>query len=101
METRASYLLVGSFVLLFFLGLVGFAVWLSKAQFDAEVTRYDIFFTGSVTGLSDGSPVRYSGVRVGEVVYIGLDRDNPSRARAMVEVESNDQAGPHGHCGQG
>lgn len=88
METRASYLLVGSFVLAFFVGLVGFALWLSKAQFDAELARYDIFFTGSVTGLTDGSPVRYSGVRVGEVVYIGLDRDNPSRARAMIEVES-------------
>lgn len=88
METRASYLLVGSFVLVFFFGLVGFAIWLAKAQFDAELTRYDIFFNGSVTGLKDGSPVRYSGVRVGEVVYIGLDRENPSRARAMIEVES-------------
>ncbi len=88
METRASYLLVGSFVLVFFLGLIGFAIWLAKAQFDAELTRYDIFFNGSVTGLKDGSPVRYSGVRVGEVVYIGLDRENPSRARAMIEVES-------------
>jgi phospholipid/cholesterol/gamma-HCH transport system substrate-binding protein len=32
--------------------------------------------------------VRYSGVRVGEVVFIGLDHANPNRVRALIEVES-------------
>ena len=89
METRANYLMVGSFVLLLSLGLVIFVIWLAKVQFDTEFMRYDIFFKGSVTGLKDGSAVRYSGVQIGEVVYIGLDRDNPSQVRAMIEVESN------------
>ncbi len=88
METRASYLLVGTFVLTFFLGLIVFVVWLAKFQFDTTLARYDIYFSGSVTGLKDGSPVRYSGVRVGEVVFIGLDREHPDRVRALIEVEA-------------
>lgn len=87
METRANYLMVGSFVLLFSLGLIGFVIWLAKFQTDQELVRYDIFFQGSVTGLKEGSAVRYSGVKVGEVVYIGLDRNNPSQVRALIEVE--------------
>lgn len=89
METRANYLMVGSFVLLLALALLGFVIWLAKFQFETEYSRYDIFFKGSVAGLRDGSAVRYSGVKVGEVVFIGLDRDNPSQVRAMIEVESN------------
>jgi len=89
METRANYLMVGSFVLLLAFALVGFVIWLAKFQFETEYRRYDIFFQGSVTGLRDGSAVRYSGVKVGEVVFIGLDRNNPSQVRAMIEVESN------------
>ena len=87
METRANYLMVGSFVILFTLGLIAFVIWLSKFQHDQALVRYDIFFQGSVTGLKEGSAVRYNGVKVGEVVYIGLDRDNPSQVRALVEVE--------------
>jgi len=89
METRANYLMVGSFVLLFSIGLVVFVIWLAKFQFETEFRRYDVFFTGSVTGLKDGSPVRYSGVKVGEVIFIGLDRDNPSQVRALIEVEAS------------
>lgn len=88
METRANYVMVGSFVLLFVAGLLGFVVWLAKFQVDTELKRFDIFFRGSVTGLADGSPVRYSGVRVGEVVFIGLDHDDPNRVRAMIEVDA-------------
>lgn len=89
METRANYLMVGGFVLLLAFAMVGFVIWLAKFQFETEYRRYDIFFKGSVTGLRDGSAVRYSGVKVGEVVFIGLDRNNPSQVRAMIEVEAN------------
>ncbi len=89
METRANYVMVGGFVLAFSVGLVFFVLWLAKFQHDVEFIRYDIIFQGSVTGLSDGAAVRYNGVKVGEVVFIGLDRENPSRVRALVEVESN------------
>lgn len=88
METRASYLLVGTFVLAFTAGLVVFVIWLAKFQFDTEFARYDIDFTGSVTGLSLASPVRYSGVRVGEVIDISLRPDHPDQVRVTIEIDA-------------
>lgn len=89
METRANYLLVGGFVLALVAGFMVFVVWFAKFQFDVEFRRYHIVFDGSVTGLSPGSPVRYSGVRVGEVIEVRLDRDNPQRVRTTIEVEAD------------
>lgn len=88
METRANYVMVGGFVLLMVFGLLGFVIWLANFQINTEMKRFDIFFRGSVTGLAKGSPVRYSGVRVGEVVFIGLDNDDPNRVRALIEVDA-------------
>lgn len=88
METRANYVLVGGFVLLLLAGLAVFVLWFAKLQFDTEFARYDIRFAGTVTGLNEGSPVRYSGVRVGEVIGVRLDHDDPSQVIVTIEVES-------------
>ncbi len=88
METRANYVLVGGFVLLLLAGLAVFVLWFAKLQFDTEFARYDIRHGGTVTGLNEGSPVRYSGVRVGEVIQIYLDHDDPSQVVVTIEVES-------------
>jgi len=86
METRASYTLVGAFVLALAAALFIFVVWLAKIQLDGAVQRYYIFFTGTVTGLVEGSPVRYRGVSVGTVSDIRIDPDNVERVRVTVEV---------------
>ena len=87
METRASYLLVGIFVISLMAGLVVFVIWLAKFQFEAEFARYDIYFKDSVTGLNLGSPVRYSGVRVGEVIDVSLRPDRPDQVQITIEVD--------------
>lgn len=89
METRASYLLVGSFVLAFALGAMIFAVWLAKVQFDREFARYDIVFTGNVSGLRVGSPVTYRGLPVGEVVDVTIDAGAQEHVRAVIEVSAD------------
>ncbi len=88
METRANYILVGSFVLLMMAGLAGFVIWLAKFQFDTAFERYDIRFTGTVTGLAEGGPVRFRGVRVGEVTAIGIDPEDPGKVGVAIEVEA-------------
>ncbi len=88
METRANYILVGAFVLALFLGSFAFVIWLAKFQVDTTFERYDLLVSGSVTGLAEGSPVRYSGVRVGEVVDIKLEPDDPGTVRVMVRVDA-------------
>lgn len=86
METRASYILVGTFVLMLIAGAFAIVTWLSKVEFDQRPAPYVIYFTGSVSGLQTGSPVRYRGVPVGSVTDIRIDPKNVERIRVMVEV---------------
>ncbi|TWB44222.1 MlaD family protein [Nitrospirillum pindoramense] len=86
METRASYALVGGFILALTAALFIAIVWLAKVQFDKASTPYRIYFSGSVTGLVAGSPVRYRGVAVGRVTDIRIDPGNVERIEVKVEV---------------
>ena len=47
METRASYLVVGGFVLVSLIALVVMVIWLAGTTFDEEFAYYDILFEGS------------------------------------------------------
>ncbi len=87
METRASHLIVGLFVLTLGIGSVLFGVWLAKREVDRTFATYDILFEGSVFGLQQGSQVVFSGVPVGRVKAIAIDRDDPSRVLVTVELE--------------
>ena len=80
MERRANYAAVGIFVMLA-IGLVfGFVYWYSEGRDQSNYQRYEIYFPGSVTGLSEGSSVRYLGVEVGKIRRIRIIRwEYPSR----------------------
>src|SRR3546814_11905885 len=86
MVTRANYIMVGCFVLLLSFGLLGSELWLAQFQFEEEYARYDIVFESSVTGLNEGSPVRYRCVRVGAVLSVDLDPDRPTALLVTLEV---------------
>lgn len=87
METRTSYTLVGAFVLILLAGLFGFTVWIAKIQLTEGREAYLTYFTGSVTGLQEGSAVRYRGIPIGTVSDIRLDPNQVSRVRVMLEVQ--------------
>jgi len=89
METRASYLLVGGFVLVLMAGLIFFVAWFARGGFGEEQTRYYVYFTESVSGLSSGSAVRFRGVRVGTVTDIVIDPDNMTRIRVTLEMRED------------
>jgi len=88
METRASHILVGSFVLAFLAGLVAFAIWIAKVDLDAEYIDYDIYFDDTVSGLYKRSIVYYSGIPVGDVRDITLAPNNPQKVRVWVRLRS-------------
>ena len=71
------------------LGLLGFVVWLAKFQLDTTVAHYDVVYRGSVTGLKQGSAVRFSGVKVGGSHSIRLDRTDARNVLIAVEVEKS------------
>ncbi|HZA66915.1 MAG TPA: MlaD family protein [Geminicoccaceae bacterium] len=87
MEIRASYLLVGAVVLALVAGLAAFSVWLVKGDIDRQVDPYEIAFAGSVTGLQQGSQVRYRGVPVGRVTDIRIDPEQVESVLVTIEVE--------------
>ena len=86
METRASYVVVGTFVLALIGGAFAFVIFLTRADFDTKPAPYHIYFTGSVTGLQVGSPVRYRGVPVGTVTDIRIDPSNVERVLVSTEI---------------
>ncbi|MFC4348860.1 MlaD family protein [Kordiimonas lipolytica] len=88
METRASHILVGSFVLAFLAGLIAFAIWIAKVDLDAEYQEYDIFFDGSVSGLYKRSIVYYLGIPVGDVRDITLAPHDSEKVRVLVRLRS-------------
>lgn len=85
METRSNQIIVGSVVLGLVVGLVFFLVWLSQPNREGQ-KRYDILFTQSVGGLTKGAQVTYSGVPVGQVDLVELDRRNPEVVRVRITV---------------
>jgi len=87
MESRASYLLVGVFVLGLIAVATGFVFWIAQYQLREARTFYYIYFRGSVTGLAEGSPVRLRGVPVGSVVQIEIDKGNIELIEVTIAVK--------------
>ncbi len=87
MEREANYLAVGAFILLVLAMAVGFVLWYSDANDSRDYELYEIYFTGSVSGLDRGSPVRYLGVDVGRVRRLYIDKRDASRIVAVAEIE--------------
>ena len=86
METRAHHVLIGLFTLLVAAAALVFCLWLTKAGRERDVDYYTIIFNEEVSGLSRGSPVQYSGIKVGDVVSLSLDPDDPRKVRARIRV---------------
>jgi len=86
MEREANYVAVGAFVLLLLAMAVGFVLWYSETGDRRNYQRYEIYFEGSVFGLSEGGSVRYLGVAVGRVVRIGVDPRDSGRVRVIADI---------------
>ena len=74
-KTR-RYFSVGLFVTLGVLIAVGVVIWISASKYFERGDMYVTFFDESVQGLSKDSEVKYQGVKVGRVEFIGIAPDN-------------------------
>jgi len=88
MEREANYAAVGAFVLLVIAMAGLFVYWYTDAREHRDFTRYEVYFDGSVSGLTQGAPVRYLGVNVGRVVSMYIDQRNASRVQVIVDIDS-------------
>jgi phospholipid/cholesterol/gamma-HCH transport system substrate-binding protein len=86
-EREARYAAVGAFVILVTTLAVMFVYWYSEGRDRRSYVYYEIYFLGSVTGLSEGGSVRYLGVEVGKVRRIRLDSRSAARVQVVVEID--------------
>lgn len=87
METRASYVVIGSVVLAAVAGVFLYIISVTKTQ--REFDEYDVIFTERVSGLSVGAAVRFNGIQKGEVETLSIDPDDPSIVIARVRVDKD------------
>lgn len=89
MEPRAHHVLIGLFTVIVVSGALMFAIWLSKHSADQQFNEYSVVFNETVSGLSRGSAVQYSGITVGDVQRLYLDPKDPRKVRALIRIDSN------------
>jgi phospholipid/cholesterol/gamma-HCH transport system substrate-binding protein len=89
MERKAHYALIGTFVLVSLTALLAFTAWLSDAQFDKKYDNYEISFRGGVQGLSEGTEVRFNGLKVGDITELRIDPNDNNSVIVDIQVESN------------
>ncbi len=87
METRANFVLIGSFTLAVIAAAFGFVLWFQSLHTTKARSPLRIIFEGPAAGLRNGGSVNFNGIRVGEVVSVKLD--NPRRVVALAMVENN------------
>jgi phospholipid/cholesterol/gamma-HCH transport system substrate-binding protein len=88
MDRDANYAAVGAFVLLVIAMAVSFVLWYTNQQDKHIYLRYEIYFPGTVSGLTPGSPVRYLGVDVGKVSRILIDPQQRNRVLVIADIDA-------------
>lgn len=88
METRANHVLIGLFTVLSALAAIVFAIWLSSTSTADDQRYYTVVFKQSVTGLSRGSAVQFSGIRIGDIIDLSLDTEDPRIVRARIRIDA-------------
>ncbi len=88
MEIRARYLTIGLFTLAVIAAGFTFVYWLNNSGGIGRRDHYNVFFRGSVAGLTTGSPVTFNGVRLGEVTSVGLSSADPRQVQVGIGVAS-------------
>lgn len=89
MESKVNYTNVGLFVIILTAFLCVAIVWLTTEGHGKEYRTYVVYVHEDVTGLSDESPVRFNGVKVGFVHDIALDHHNPKLVKLELRIERN------------
>jgi phospholipid/cholesterol/gamma-HCH transport system substrate-binding protein len=87
METRANFVLIGSFTLAVIAAAFGFVMWFQSLHTTKARAPLRIIFEGPASGLRNGGSVNFNGIRVGEVISVKLD--NPRRVVALAMIENN------------
>ncbi len=89
MNNKTNYTIVGLFVIAGFVAIGIFFLWLAKPSDEEEMKKYTIYFNESVLGLNLNSPVKYRGIDVGKVVYLGINPKNSTQVKVIISVKKD------------
>lgn len=87
METRANFALIGLFALAVIFAGFAFVYWIAGPSHNANFRTYQVIVRGSVEGLTQGSPVQFNGLKVGEVKSLEIDREDPGLVDVLIGVD--------------
>lgn len=86
METEKYYFRVGIFLAAVF-GMFAYVLTVFMLDQDQQAKyTYAIYFKGSVSGLTEGAPVRLKGITVGSVRTIEFASESGDRIRVLAEI---------------
>ncbi|TMH65890.1 MAG: MCE family protein [Betaproteobacteria bacterium] len=88
METDRRYFLEGLFIIGFAVAAAFFFVWLAGTGHRDDVL-YRIHFAESVSGLSKGDAVKFSGVDIGTVEAMAIDPGDARRVQVDVKLRKD------------
>lgn len=89
MESKRNYTAVGLTVLILAAGLIITGLWLSVGFDRKAYNTYVVYMHESVSGLSEGSLVKFNGVKVGTVSKIALSQFDPQQVKILVKIEED------------
>ena len=87
MEAKTNYTIVGLAVLILTGALLATGLWLSVGFEQKKYHTYAVHIREAVAGLSEQSPVKYNGVKVGVVNKIQLNRHDPRQVVILLHIE--------------
>jgi len=76
-------------VLIALFAVIGFVAWLSNAQLDQQFDEYEISFQGGVQGMSQGTEVRFNGLKVGDVTRLRIDPNDTNAVLVDIQVQTD------------
>jgi phospholipid/cholesterol/gamma-HCH transport system substrate-binding protein len=89
MDTKVNYIVVGLFMSLLTLAVIGSTIWLAGIHSSKRYYTYLTYMNEPVTGLSEKAPVKFNGVDVGFVDKIRLNPLNPQQVRLVLRIQEN------------
>jgi paraquat-inducible protein B len=85
MAKQANRMMIGGFVVIALLILAASLAVFGSGKFFKKTVKCVMYFSGSVKGLTVGSPVLFQGVQIGSVVSIVIEV-NPANLRPQIPV---------------
>jgi phospholipid/cholesterol/gamma-HCH transport system substrate-binding protein len=91
MNSQVNYAIVGLFVIILGLGLIGILLWFIADFEKIKYNTYQVYTKESVSGLNSKASVKYRGVKVGYVRDISLVAERDNEVRVLLDIEDGIQ----------